>query len=117
MSQQHLEGEDVRHVTNDVLGKSPALMTEAERITAALHIATIYSGIDGSHHKMWTIDQIVRVLTGSPLEKSPVRIDSRGNSYTYDFLGESDAYSAFVTNYCDGEDGPDTYSWDAGIAP
>ena len=36
-----------------------------ERIKNALEIAWHYGCIDGAHHKMWTIDQMVRVLCGS----------------------------------------------------
>jgi len=51
-----------------------------------------WGGIDGGHHKQWALDQIVRILTG-------------------------DEYDKWVTKFEDGEDGPHTYEWDAGIAP
>lgn len=51
-----------------------------------------YGGIDGGHHKKWLLDQIVRTLTG-------------------------DGYESWVKEYQDGEDGPETYEWDEGIAP
>jgi hypothetical protein len=117
MPEHFNENEDVRHVPDDLLGKSPAIMTETERIAAALKVAVEYGDYDGDHHKMWTIDQMIRVLTGSPLEKKPLRTDIHGIRYTYDHLGESDAYNAFVADYNDGEDGPDTNEWDTGIAP
>lgn len=61
-------------------------------VAQALTIAFKYANIDGAHHKMWVIDQMVRALTG-------------------------DGYAAWVAEACDGEDGPDTYEWDEGIAP
>lgn len=61
------------------------------QIEEALSLAE-YGQIDGAHHKTWTIDQMVRVLTG-------------------------DNYDAWVAEYCRGEDGPETYEWDTGIAP
>jgi hypothetical protein len=61
-------------------------------IKAALEIAERYGQIDGAHHKAWVIDQMVRALTGSD-------------------------YEAWVAHSKDGEDGPDTYDWDEGIAP
>lgn len=76
-------------------------MTDGQYITvkvdnstteAALDIAYRYGSNDGSHHKAWVIDQMVRALTG-------------------------DGYAAFVASCCDGEDGPETYSWEVGIAP
>jgi hypothetical protein len=62
------------------------------RISDALNIALQYGGIDGSHHKAWIIDQIVRVLLG-------------------------DGYDKWVASACDGEDGPETYEWDEGTPP
>jgi hypothetical protein len=71
----------------------------AERIAKALEVAVSFGGIDGDHHKSWVIDQMVRCLTGCPV------------------LGESDEYRKLVTDACAGEDGPETYSWETGIAP
>lgn len=59
-----------------------------DKIKAALEIAFSFSQIDGSHHKAWVIDQMVRKLTGENYEK-------------------------FISDYC--EDG--NYEWDTGIAP
>lgn len=66
--------------------------TDAERIQAAIDLIVELGGIDGAHHKNWVLDQVVRVLAG-------------------------DRYWQIVADACDGEDGPDTYSWDEGIAP
>lgn len=57
-----------------------------------LAIIKKYGSIDGDHHKMWVIDQVVRVLTGAN-------------------------YDAFIAELKAGEDGPETYGWDEGIAP
>lgn len=65
---------------------------DSEKIKKALEIAFNYGSIDGDHHKMWVIDQMVRILTGRN-------------------------YKQWVADYCDGEDGPDSYEWDEGIAP
>jgi hypothetical protein len=59
---------------------------------AALDNACSYGGIDGAHHKTWVIDQMVRALTGSD-------------------------YDATIDKWCNGEDGPNTYNWDCGVAP
>ena len=67
-------------------------MSDNDRIAAALDVANRYGNIDGEHHKMWVIDQMVRRLTG-------------------------DDYQAWITAHKDGEDGPETYGWDIGIAP
>lgn len=55
-------------------------------------IATAYGQIDGDHHKAWVIDQIMRAVKG-------------------------DSYDQWVREYCAGDDGPDTYEWDPGVAP
>lgn len=62
------------------------------RIEAAIDLAVQYGGIDGDHHKAWVIDQMVMMLAG-------------------------DDYERIVREACAGEDGPNTYNWDHGIAP
>jgi hypothetical protein len=61
-------------------------------VEEALKLAFYYGGVDGDHHKTWVIDQMVRSLTG-------------------------DKYEEWISRYQEGEDGPNTYSWDEGIAP
>jgi hypothetical protein len=76
------------------------------RIAKALEIASEYGTIDGSRHKMWTIDQMCRALTGCP----PVMknaVDYEGTPYSYEAQGESPEYLAFI-----GDE-----EWDEGIAP
>ena len=64
----------------------------AERAAEALEVIVRYGGCDGAHHKAWTLDQAVRALTG-------------------------DRYTELVAFAKDGEDGPESYEWDEGIAP
>jgi hypothetical protein len=66
--------------------------TDTERVQLALELLAADGQVDGDHHKAWTIDQTVRILTG-------------------------DGYDAWIAEYRDGEDGPETYYWDEGIAP
>lgn len=66
--------------------------TLTERAESALCTVLHYGGVDGEHHQAWVLDQVVRALTGP-------------------------SYDEFVRRACDGEDGPDTYEWDTGIAP
>lgn len=87
-----------------------------DRIDRAIHYAVQWGGIDGGHHKAWVIDQMVRALTGCP-EVDRQAIDASGNPYTYKVQGDSDEYTELVVKACEGVDGPDTYSWDCGIAP
>jgi hypothetical protein len=64
-----------------------------EKIEKAIDLAVEYGGIDGAHHKMWVIDQIIQILAGE------------------------ERYNQIVADSCSGEDGPNTYEWDEGIAP
>lgn len=66
--------------------------TDGDRIELAVGLVLDYGQTDGGHHKMWVLDQVVRVLLG-------------------------DRYEQSITEWCAGEDGPGTYSWDVGIAP
>ena len=54
-----------------------------------LDLILMYGWIDGDHHKQWLLDRIVREITG-------------------------DDYDIWVKEYCDGENGPNTYEWDIG---
>lgn len=72
--------------------KDRKIMNDKEKIEKALAIAISYGGIGGDHHKAWVIDQMVRVLSGK-------------------------YYKSFVKSACAGEDGPNTYEWNEGIAP
>lgn len=62
-----------------------------ERIKNALKYAWSYGQIDGSHHKMWVIDQMARALL-------------------------EDEYEEWVKRY-ETPDGDDYWEWDTGIAP
>ncbi|MDE2107558.1 MAG: hypothetical protein KGL39_60760 [Patescibacteria group bacterium] len=58
----------------------------------AIDLAVRFGGIEGDHHKAWVIDQMVRILAGKDYEEIVRRAKA-------------------------GEDGPDTYRWDTGVAP
>jgi hypothetical protein len=66
-------------------------LEESVKIVKIIDLIGEYGGIDGAHHKQWLLDQILRVAL--------------------------DNYGDWVGEYCDGEDGPNTYEWDTGIAP
>lgn len=90
--------------------------TPEQRVHKALAIAVAYGGIDGAHHKDWTIDQMVRALTGCPVVDETAT-PPHGQPYQYRCQGESDEYRRLVADACAGEDGAETYSWETGIAP
>jgi hypothetical protein len=65
------------------------------RITDALEVAVKYGQIDGTHHKQWVINEMMRQLVGN----------------------YAPAYEKLVAVAKAGEDGPDTYDWDEGCPP
>lgn len=69
-------------------------MTSDEKVQEALDFIMNYGGFEGSDHKMWVIDQLVRLFTDD--EKK---------------------YNAWVRKVKNGVDGPNTYDWDVGIPP
>ena len=69
----------------------------AERISHALDLAFSFGQTDGAHHKAWVIDRMVRALL----------LDD----------GDDAEYQHAIESYCKGEDGPNTYEWDKGVAP
>jgi hypothetical protein len=90
--------------------------TPEERIQKALAIAVQFGGTDGAHHKEWTIDQMVRALTGCPLVQNEAT-DVRGTPYSYRTQGESPEYQTLVANALLGDGGMGTYTGQPGIAP
>lgn len=77
----------------------------------------MYEGIDGAHHKQWLLDQVVRILKGT---KVIVKRASWSNGHTelrFSLAEPTTEYYNWVADCKDGEDGPDTYSYDEGIAP
>ena len=73
-------------------GQKKAADYYRRKIIKAVKLAAAYGQIDGGHHKAWVIDQMLRVLLGRD-------------------------YKGFVVAMRNGEDGPDSYSYDEGIAP
>lgn len=86
------------------------------RVRKALFVAFQSGGVDGGHHKQWVIDQMVRALTGCPIENSTA-IDCNGVEYTFPRQGESEEYLELIRAFKDGEDGPDSYKWSEGTPP
>lgn len=66
-------------------------MEESVKLVKIIDLIEQFGGTDGGHHKQWVIDQIIRIAV--------------------------DNYDQWVSEYCKGKDGPDTYYWDIGIAP
>ncbi|MCB5319941.1 hypothetical protein LH413_20875 [Yersinia massiliensis] len=65
---------------------------EQQQIERAIELACRYGGTDEMHHLQWVLDQMIRELAG-------------------------ERYIQIVTNATTGENGPNTYKWEVGIAP
>ena len=61
------------------------------KVEKAINMVLEYGQYDGGHHKQWTLDQVLRILA-------------------------DDGYEELIKEYRDGEDGPETYSYDEGVA-
>lgn len=92
----------------EVLGQLGLVLRDRpprDNVERALLIARRFGGFDGAHHKDWVIDQMVRALTNCPTVEGAAG------------LGDSKEYLEFVAESCVGDEGPNTYEWNVGIAP
>lgn len=96
------------------LGETP-IRVEKTPTEWALELIARDGGTDGDHHKAWVLDQIARVLTGTPVHVVEARWSNGHTEVRFDTGEPSEAYRAFVARVRDGEDGPETYSY--GVAP
>jgi hypothetical protein len=72
-----------------------------------------YGQIDGEHHKQWVIDQMVRILKGTPVIVKLAKWGNGCEEYRFTTGEPSKEYRQWVENYKNkGE-----YSYDEGIAP
>lgn len=104
-----------KRVVNEFLGEFPKESTRTP-VEWALRIIERYGQTDGAHHKAWVLDQVARVLLGAPVEVFEARWTAHEPEERFT-VGTCPAYEAWVDEMRDGEDGPETYDYDAGIAP
>lgn len=83
----------------------------------AMYYIERYSQIDGAHHKQWCLDQIAQILKGTSIIVKVAKWDNGQEEYRVVLDEPSNQYREWVVAMCDGEDGPDTYSYDDGCAP
>jgi hypothetical protein len=67
-----------------------------------------YGSIDGSHHKQWVLDQVVRALLNCPRVKHVDDEDEDHPGYAWFELGESEDYDTWCQEH---------EAWDFGLAP
>jgi hypothetical protein len=88
----------------------------------AMYFVGSYGQIDGDHHKAWVLDQVARILKGTPVIVKQARWDRGGGDTEEDFrvqTGEpSKAYLDWVEEMLGDEvDGEREYDYETGIAP
>ena len=86
----------------------------------ALQYIGSYGQIDGGHHKQWVLDQVVRILKGTPVEVVLAKWKDGTQEYRYTTADEPSAeYLAWVEvmKQIDPETGEAEYGYDEGIAP
>lgn len=85
----------------------------------ALYYIEQYGQIDGAHHKQWVLDQITRILLGTPVIVKLAKWEDGEE----EFRAETDEPSHEYLDWVNGalgdtfEDGSREYSYDEGIAP
>ena len=77
----------------------------------------MYSGIDGSHHKDWLIDQIARINKGTQVIIKLAEWKGGYKERRFELDEPPKEYWDWVKEMKDGEDGPETYGYEFGIAP
>ncbi len=88
-----------------------------DRIAWALWFIGTYGQIDGAHHKLWVLDQAARILMGTSLVVKQAKWDDGQSEYRVSTGKPSKQYLKWVDALRDGEDGPETYGYDEGLAP
>jgi len=85
----------------------------------ALQYIQSYGGIDGAHHKDWVLDQVARILNGASITVVEARWEGGHSEIRFwvDTEVKCEKYEKWVANVREGEDGPETYGYEVGIAP
>ena len=84
----------------------------------ALYYVERYGGFDGAHHKTWVLDQVARILKGTPVIISRAEWTDHEPEWRVTLREPpTQEYLNWVKDMKAGEDGPDTYEYDEGIAP
>jgi hypothetical protein len=77
-----------------------------------------YGQIDGGHHKQWVLDQVARILHGTPVELCLAKWDNGQQKYRFSTGEPSAEYKAWVKERLGMFDNEmNEYAYDEGIAP
>jgi hypothetical protein len=78
-----------------------------------------YGQIDGAHHKSWVLDQVARILRGTPVLMTVARWDNGQAEYRFETGEPSAEYLAWRDAMLGAhlEDGRREYGYEEGCAP
>jgi len=76
----------------------------------AMYFISEYGHIDGSHHKQWVLDQVARILMGTPVIKKEATWNNGNVEIRYETADPSEEYLAWITDDIDNDEA-------IGIAP
>ena len=76
----------------------------------ALYWITNNGGFSGAHHKHEALDGVVKILTGCDFLIKQARWSDHEPEYRIELI-PSEKYGEWVSEYEEGEDGPETYKW------
>lgn len=88
----------------------------------AMMMIECYGGIDGAHHKSWVIDQVARILCGTPVLVTMYHYEDELGEFSHTehrFSTDtpSEQYNQWVVDSCTDSDGELAWDYDCGIAP
>lgn len=85
----------------------------------AMLFVSKYGQIDGDHHKTWVLDQVARILKGTPVLVTEARWDNGQQEYRFDTGEPSQEYLDWVERMRGKreDNGTRQYGYDEGIAP
>jgi hypothetical protein len=85
----------------------------------ALEFIAAYGQIDGAHHKQWVLDQVARILNGTPVILTLASWADGKQEYRSNLGKPSPEYLAWAKERLGkiDEDGEPEYRYDEGIAP
>ena len=116
-------------MTHTYLGEFPVDIATSEfrdytEVDWAMWWIGSYGQIDGSHHKQWTLDQVARILKGTPVRVVEARWQNADGSIETEYrptLAEPSVdYLAWVDDMkgeWDDEEEMWEYDYDTGVAP
>lgn len=76
-----------------------------------------YGQIDGDHHKTWVLDQVSRILNGTPIIVSLAKWEGGQEEYRFKTGTPSLEYLMWVEEMRFPDGGDEEYGYEEGIAP